>query len=285
MIRISLPFLFRLANELEPLASLPDETVSYGNVFVALISAQEAIEGLMSGSVYAAYLRSSRELAEKLLYAIRQNTSSTDWEREISAYELWHIKNTYSQYKIALLSELGSLNSYFVTQKGAFDTFTLLFGGERLFHQDLGAKVPEAIFDAQEAAKCLAYEVPTASAFHTFRATESVLRRYYSHVTGGKAPPKVRNLGVYINALTQSGKGDPKILAALKQIVDLHRNPLIHPEAAIAVDEALTIFGIANSAISAMLVSLPTQPPTTSSPQLAPSIASTMAALMQNQTT
>jgi hypothetical protein len=51
------------------------------------------------------------------------------------------------------------------------------------------------------------------------------LRKYYSHVTGGAAAPKVRSLGVYITALKKAGKGDEKILAALKQMTDLHRNP------------------------------------------------------------
>jgi len=42
--------------------------------------------------------------------------------------------------------------------------------------RDVPAKVPSALFDAREAGKCLAYELPTACGFHIFRATESATR-------------------------------------------------------------------------------------------------------------
>jgi hypothetical protein len=145
--------------------------------------------------------------------------------------------------------------------------YSLLIVGESLFPLDLAIKVPEAIVDAREAAKALCYEVPTACGFHIFRATESVLRKYYTHVTEGKAAPKVRSIGVYLSALKQSAKGDQKILASLKQMTDLHRNPLIHPEVVLTTEEAIATLGIARSVITAMLVVLPAQPPTTSSPQ------------------
>jgi len=91
--------------------------------------------------------------------------------------------------------------------------------------------VPEAIPDVKEGARCLAYGLPTAAGFHVFRAVESVLRKYHAHVTEGKAPQNMRNMGVYIKSLETSGKGDPKVIAALKQMKDLHRNPVSHPEA------------------------------------------------------
>lgn len=140
---------------------------------------------------------------------------------------------------------------------------SLLMSGESIFPNDLGSKVPEALVDAREAAKALAYEVPTACGFHTFRVTESVLRRYYAQVTGGRAPPKVRNIGVYLNAMKQAKKGDERILGALKQMIDLHRNPLIHPEVVLTTEEAIATLGMAASIITAMLGALPVSPPTT----------------------
>ena len=265
MIRISLPFIFKLANDIEPLASLPEQQTTYGEIWVRLAIAEQTIRNLVEGSLYSPYLRTSYAAAQELLNILRSQISkSFEQTRTIEPYETWAIRNSYSQYKIALLAELGALSSYFVTQKGGFDTVSLLAFGENLFPTDLGTKVPEAIFDAKEAGKCLAYEASTACGFHVFRITESVLRKYYSHVTGGAAAPKVRSLGVYVTALKKAGKGDEKILAALKQMTDLHRNPLIHPETILTVDEAIAIFGIARSAITAMLTVLPIVPPTTS---------------------
>jgi hypothetical protein len=196
MIRISLPFIFRLANELEPLASLPEQQTTYGDIWVRLNVAENAVNSLVEGSLYSPYLRTSYLSAQELLNALRFQTSKPfDMSRSIEPYETWAIRNSYAQYKIALLAELGALSSYFVTQKGGFDTVSLLAFGENLFPTDLGTKVPEAIFDAKEAGKCLAYEVPTACGFHVFRITESVLRKYYSHVTGGAA---VQRSGVIV---------------------------------------------------------------------------------------
>lgn len=179
----------------------------------------------------------------------------------MQSYEVVPIKQAYSQYRVALLAEIGALQSYFVTQKRGYDTLTLINWGENVFPNELTAKVPEALFDAREAGRCLAFERPTAAGFHIFRATESVIRKYYAQVTGGKAPPKIRSIGVYLKAMTDHA--DPKVWTALDQLTKLHRNPVIHPEHVLTMDEAATILGICQSAISAMLAVLPVPAPTT----------------------
>lgn len=264
MIRISLPYIFRLAIQLEPLGNLPMEDTPYRDLWGIFFISEQALAEMHYSTLYAPSLRSSLPFASDLIGKIREQTNNDVHERTVEGYQLWAIKRAFEEYKTALLAELGSLNSYFVTQKGSHDSYALLMFGESLFPADLTTKVPEALFDAREAGKCLAFEVPTACAFHVFRATESVLRRYYTQVSQGRAPPKVRNIGVYLNALKQSGCGDAKALAALKQMTDLHRNPLVHPEAAITSDEALAIVGIARSAMTTMLAELAVSPPTTS---------------------
>jgi hypothetical protein len=93
-----------------------------------------------------------------------------------------------------------------------------------------------------------------------------VLRKYHANVTGGMSPPKVRNMGVYIKSLEKLGRGDPKVIAALTQMKDLHRNPVSHPEAVLTEEEALGIFGIARSAMGPMLAVLQVPALTTSAP-------------------
>lgn len=274
MIRISLPYIFELSEGLDPLSRLPDGGVPFNDVFVQLIVAQNALEALTT-SLYMPYLRVSYALSQRLLEAIKAQTNQTDFNRQLGNFDLWLIKNIYGQYRTALLAEFGAFNTYFVTQKGGFDMYSLLQAGETLFPTDLSTKVPEALIDAREAAKALAYEVPTACGFHVFRVVESVLRKYYAHVTGGSAPPKVRNIGVYLNALRQAKKGDEKILAALKQLGDLHRNPLIHPDVVLTPDEAIAALGMARSVITAMLAPLPVIPPTTTTALVTPTVGTT----------
>lgn len=189
-------------------------------------------------------------------------------EAIVSRWELADIKQKFEQYKTVLLAELQSLTSYFVTQKGGFNNFALLGAGENLFPSDLPTKVPEALRDVREAAKCLAFEVPTACGFHVFRATESVLRRYYTEVTGGQPHPKVRNFGIYVKKLRQLKCGDERVIAAIEQMTKLHRNPIIHPEVILTLEEALATLGMARSAMTAMLTALPVPPPTTTTPFL-----------------
>lgn len=271
MLRLSLPYIFELAEQLDGLARLPDEDVTLDAVYVPLIIGAGAIQGLTT-SVYAPYLRSSYPLSQNLLARINTETAKTLPDK-VDRWALWNIRHTHGRYKTVLLAEFGSFNTYLVTQHGGYDMYSLLAAGETIFPTDLGMKVPEAVIDAREAARALAYEVSTACGFHAFRVTESVLRRYYSHVTGGAAPPKVRSIGVYLNALKQSKKGDEKILAALKQMTDLHRNPLIHPEVVLTTEESIATLGIARSVITAMLAVLPIQPPTTTTAAATASVA------------
>lgn len=263
MIRISLPYVFNLAPQLEPLSALPDKNdIPYGDVFLPIISAEGALSQLLQ-SLYAPYLRSSNPLGHTLLGLLQAQTKQKDFDRKIGQFELWQIKSAYSQYRTVLIAEFNSLDAYFVTQKGPYDSMVLLAFGEALFPTDLTNKVPEAVFDCREAGRCLAYELPTAAGFHAFRATESVLRRYYAQVTGGAAAPKVRTIGVYVKALQFAKKGDTALLAALSQLCSLHRNPLIHPEAVLTIDEAISILGMTRSVVTGMLAALPVRPPTT----------------------
>jgi hypothetical protein len=108
--------------------------------------------------------------------------------------------------------------------------------------------------DIRQAGRCLAFELPTAAGFHIMRATESILRDYYVAHVGKK--PKTRNWGKYIADLKTSS-ANPKTVAVLDQIRTLHRNPTIHPEVVLSGSEAQTLFGIAQSAITAMIEDMP----------------------------
>jgi hypothetical protein len=209
----------------------------------------------------------SRPASDKLT-AVLEQMGSKGIDEKMQRHEIWMLKRAYTEYKIAFSAELATLNSYFVTHKLPFDSRALLTLGETLFPADLPIKVPEAVMDAREAGKCLAYEAPTAAGFHMFRVLESVLRKYYAHVTGGSASPKQRNIAVYIHAMRKAQRGDEKILSTIKQIADLHRNPLSHPDAILTTDEAIATAGIVRSAVTLMLSVLSTPLSTTISSAL-----------------
>jgi len=266
MIRISLSYIFNMCSRLDSVENIPKDDAEFGTIFYHVFSTQTALDELYS-SLYGPYLRISFPYSRPLILSLKAlSEPEFNMQRRVTSYEIAGIHQQYAQYKIALSGELAVMDSYFVTQKGGFDTLSLLMYGENLFPSDFSLKVPEALPDIREAGRCLAYDLPTSAGFHVFRAVESALRKYHAHVTGGKSPPKVRNMGVYINSLISSGAGDPKVIAALQQTKDLHRNPLAHPEAILTQEEALAIFGIARSIITPMLAQLPTPLLTTSAP-------------------
>ena len=243
MIRVSLSYIFELATKLDRLSSLPDRDIPWDDLWLDFYVAKGALDQLYQQTFYAPYLRSSYASANSLSGKLEAELSNEDRKRVLDRFIVWNVRDAYRQFKIVLLADLGILHSYFVTQKGGFDTLSLLAFGENLFPPELLSKVPEALFDAREAGKCLAFELPTACGFHVFRATETVLRKYYMQVTGSTAPPKVRNIGVYLNAMKQKKVGDEKITSALKQVADLYRNPIIHPDAVLTPEEAIGVFG------------------------------------------
>ena len=209
MLPISLPYVMHVRDQLEQLSTLPDVQVPRWPTVMSLLGASGSLRQLLNESIYTPYLRSSHRPGNELLFLLDQYLSGEHKDKEIfEEFEFWSIKEKYNEYRITLISELESLPTFFVTQKGGFDTTILLWNGEALFSEELTAKVPEAIFDAKEAAKCLAFEVSTAAGYHLFRVTETVLRQYYNHVTGGNPHPRHRNIGVYLRMMRSAGVGD-----------------------------------------------------------------------------
>jgi len=250
MIRISLSYVYNFATSVEPLVTIkPDARI--GDIIFELIIAQGAIEQLLNQSVFSQSIRSSRSSGVALLEHTKNLLNSADQDRQINDWEIQRLGYLFNQFKTVLLAEMETLNANFVTQKRGYDTSTLMGFAEDIFPPDLPGKVPEAIFDIREAGKCIAFEVPTAAGYHLHRANEAIVRRYYDAVTGGKPRPKNTNLGDYLAALREHNAGDARVLAALKDLKDLHRNPLAHPDQSLeTIDDAIALLnGIQNAVV------------------------------------
>jgi hypothetical protein len=113
--------------------------------------------------------------------------------------------------------------------------------------------------DLEQATRCIAFELFTAAGFHLHRANEAVLRRYWDAVTNGATRPASRNMRDYLNELNKLKAGDAKVKATLKDLKDLHRNPLIHPEQTLEnVDDAIALMNGVHTAVPNMLKQMPT---------------------------
>src|SRR4030095_7755962 len=153
-------------------------------------------------------------------------------------------------FEKALTTELRETNTYFVSPVGIFSTSALLTKAEEVFGEDRNLRRDVTIALIKEAGKCLAFSLGSAAAFHLFGALESVLREYYDRLSGGETRLKNTRLGGYIWVVSALPDVDQKLIAALRQVKDLHRNPTIHFETILTMGEALTLVGMIHSAIS-----------------------------------
>lgn len=258
MIRISLSYfhelgaLFQRVRLIQPGANLND-------VWNEFYAAERAILTLLSSSVYSASIRTSRASASNAVTQLRALTAIdfTQGDRALTFAEVGNVTYALNNFETIFKAEIESADAYFVAPKRGYDTLSLISQGEIIWSPELTSKAPEALFDAREASKCIAFELGTAAGFHIMRAVEAVLLRYWDFASGKKPLPANRNLGNYLKQMEEKGYGDAKVVAALKQIKDLHRNGLMHPQDKLTVEEAIELLGICQSAVSAMLKPMP----------------------------
>jgi hypothetical protein len=217
------------------------------------------------------------QAGQALLAAIKTARSRVEAaptsDERLSFHDVWPITNALTAFEAVLGAELALVPLYVVTPKAGFDTAILIEAGANCFPTEIWAKAPEALPDLQQATKCLAFELFTAAGFHLHRANEAVLRRYWDAVTNGATRPASRNMGDYLAELNKRNAGDAKVRAALKDLKDLHRNPLIHPEESLeSVDDAVALMNGVHTAILNMLKEMPVVA-TVPSPPAAGSVA------------
>lgn len=262
MIRIDGAYLYELGAKLRAIATLPEDDTTKLRLNYVVGPALHALRGFLEGSVFTPHIRMVRGYASQLLSTLESvsidiNDLST-FEEVVKDWKISTLKDQFRTFESTFLAELQGSPLYLVFSKGGFDVVCLTDSGLTLFPESLQAKAPEAVDDADAAAKCIAFEVFTAAGFHLHRATEAVLRRYFDVVAGEKERPKTRNIGDYLNKLDKLGVGDRKVIDVLRSLKDLHRNPLMHPEDSLGdADEALSLYAAVRAAIGYMLDRIP----------------------------
>lgn len=256
MIQVDAMYLYGLGHAIHPLTELRGDA-PLREWLIPLYVARNAVEGLITNSVYQ--LRSSYPAGQKLLQAIKALTVDEERTTPINFMEAYEVSSKVSEFEHVLTAELGVTNLYLVQKIRGYDTTDLIQNGHVLFPPELLQKVPEAIPDINQATKCIAWDLPTAAGFHLHRANESVLHRWYDAVSKGAHRPKGRNIGDYLSVMNEKNFGSEKIRSALKDLKDLHRNPLIHPDESLeSIDEAIALMGSIHAVVVLMLKDIPT---------------------------
>lgn len=144
------------------------------NLVLANIS--RVLEGLESLGLLVT-LRAAKDLGE-----LRDELQVMPAGSTLTAAQATNLQTLMNDLQRTLAAEAQGNFAYIVTDK-RLDVRKLLARPQDLFAPDVFQNLPEvAKYDFAEAALCIAFERPTAAAFHLLRGTEDVLRTFYCTV-------------------------------------------------------------------------------------------------------
>jgi hypothetical protein len=169
----------------------------------------------------------------------------------LTAEDAETLKEKASDLRKIIMAEAAGAFVYATTDK-RIDVSKLLNKPEALFHPDCFTKLSDiARSDFKEACKCIAFELPTAGAFHLLRGTESVLRDYYAK-TAKQNRIKQKEWGPLIKDLLSRKNQDATLLANLDNIRLSFRNPTQHPDKIYDIQEVQDLFGLCVDVVNRM---------------------------------
>jgi hypothetical protein len=249
--------IYELARSLHPLRNLPQDPSQIEKAhFYPLFHAQWWLDGFVKDQNIPLdlSLNAATELSawmDRLMNKIVAIETASSEDEKVKPYELQTLITKLDFFEHVLSAELQKHLTYVVSQIGGLSMPLLVNKAEVNLTEDALKVVPEsARKDFREAGRCLAFETPTAAGFHAMRATEAVLRVYFTLIT--KQDSSRMDWGTCTQELMRSGNANRKVIQVLDQIRDVHRNPLMHPQDFLSMKEAIGLFDIAKSAINAV---------------------------------
>lgn len=175
-----------------------------------------------------------------------------DPDAKLTADEARTLRTAATEVRNTLEAEIKGLEAYIVTPK-RLDVKRLIDDPGSLLAPKVFWKLPSiAQYDLSEAAKCIAFERSTAAAFHILRATEGVLRDFYTTLARQKRVDRM--WGPMVSDLKKRPKAmkHQVLLAHLDNIRLSFRNPTQHPEATYDIHEVQDLWGLCVDAINRM---------------------------------
>lgn len=256
---------YELASKVHPLTEASDDTCGSRSL-VRMVGARQAINNILSARPLHVCTGAAFKLKKSIDELIPEKWEdlnallSSEPEKMIPSWKVYGVSSAAKEFETVLAAECQVLDTYFVSKRGAYSTADLVEHAHHQIPLPLRGLLPQqTIDDLDQAGKCIAFDLPTAAAFHLLRGTEAVLRKYYDRIVPGakKATPKMPNWGVYIKLLKEHG-AEVKITSLLDHLRDAYRNPVLHPEENYADQSAQVLFGVCVSAIVMMVTEIAT---------------------------
>jgi hypothetical protein len=177
------------------------------------------------------------------LKAIETELAGVEGNTHLTKDQAQRLQTEIEKFRLTLEAEIRGFEAYVLTPK-RIDVRRLIAEVPTLFAPGTFLLLPTiATLDLNEAGKCIAFERPTAAAFHLLRATESVLREVYLRTI--KRNRVSLMWGPMIQHLKSRRllKGDESLLNNLDDIRLYFRNPTQHPEKVYDIEEVQDLWG------------------------------------------
>lgn len=154
----------------------------------------------------------------------------------------------------ALKQGLPLLNLYSASPQGTQDIGLLIDGAAQSTFGDYFSEIdPQVIRDFDEAGKCLAFALYTATGYHAARACEGMLRTYAEEFLSVTDIEKLETMGAIIHKLRKvKGDAEPdrRIVDRADRVREYDRNVLMHPGQFLSDFDARSTFAIAGELVN-----------------------------------
>lgn len=261
MIAIDGSYLYEFGKAIQPVFDISENDTNI-TAWFKCNKAKTALDELLTQSVFIDAIKIAAEPARNLLNKLNAYAELPPPEKAHEKFgwnERYEISEALRAFDTIFKAEFRTGSMFLATSKGGFELNKMIFNGETLLPSALSKKVPEATQDVRDGTKCMAFELYTAAGFHLHRANECVLLRYFDIVSKGKERPDNRNMGAYIKAL-EAEKAPRAITSCLRDLKDMHRNPLMHPDQSIDnLDDSIALLNSIYISMTAMLKEIPNQ--------------------------
>lgn len=190
--------------------------------------------------------RAARELEK-----VRDKLAKSEPDYKLTSDEASSLSTIIIDLEKTLLAEARGNVAFIVTDK-RIDVNKLLYNVPSLMAPNVFDSLPDiARYDFIEAGKCIAFEVPTAAAFHLLRGTEAVLRHFYCSIV---KRGRVEILwGPMVEHLRKRKTPVPgPLLDNLDNIRRSFRNPTQHPDKIYDIQEVQDLFGLCIDVVNRM---------------------------------
>jgi hypothetical protein len=178
-----------------------------------------------------------------------------DPEDELTDAQADRINSAVRDLRLALDAELDTKMAFIASPK-RWPVEKLLHEPSSLFDPRTFPALEElSRYDFEEACRCMAFERPTAAAFHLMRGTEAVLRGFYCYtVRRERLPDGQRMWGPMVNQMRTRSKPPPSaLLDELDNIRTNYRNPTQHPDAIYDIHRAQDLLGVSIAVVNQMV--------------------------------